>query len=148
MRQRMHYRLVGPRPAMIARHLINVFGISPGGALACILAPEGPACNETALRAWVQRNLADLASHPVANVLVVLEERLLAALQAACPEGEGAIEIPSPIALQSDLPHPYWERTDACSAMAGNPACRRRIRRSPVDANVSHRTSDQRKEQP
>lgn len=104
------HRLVAPSAASIAAHLVGVFQIPSGADLALGLAPEAPACNHTALCCWVRLELARMADRaPVANVLVAIEERLLEHLQALWPDRAGEVEVPSPAALASALPRPYWE---------------------------------------
>ena len=109
------YRLVSPGTAAITNHLVHSFQIPPGGELAWALDWKAPACNHTAVRYWVHRQLADIASDPVDNLLVALEQRLLSVLQDVFPDAGGAVDIPSERALQSTLPLPRWERTVGCS---------------------------------
>lgn len=110
------YRLVSPSPALIVGHLMRVFQIPHGAELALVLAPEGPACNERALRYWVGLELGRMADgEPVDQLLVALEERLLSKLRAIWPDEAGAVDVPSPAALASELPMPYWEATETCA---------------------------------
>lgn len=121
-RPNSHYRLVGPSAMPITAHLTQVFQIGPGADLVLALAPEAPACNQAALRYWVSRELAEIASNPagVDKLLVTLEERLLATLQSAFPDAGGDVEVPSRIARNSALPLPRWERTIGCAVRRKN----------------------------
>ena len=110
------YRLVGPDHFLIADHLARVFRIPAGKTVASCLAPDAPTCNQAALRLWVRRELARLANGPrVDRLLVVLEERLLAHLRAAFPGRGGEVDVPSQIALETELSMPRWERSSTCS---------------------------------
>jgi hypothetical protein len=114
------YRLIGPRAAAIARHLTATFQISPGPELASVLNPEGPACNQSAIRYWTRRQLAEIASNGgIDNLLVALEQRLLTTLQDAFPDAGGDLDIPSDYARRSSLPLPRWERTYGCLPLRG-----------------------------
>ena len=114
MIHREGYRLLSPNPASIAGRLAVTFQIPPGGDLASVLAPEAPACNRTALRYWVRRQLAEIASDPVDNLMVALEQRLLETLQETFPGACGELDVPSAAAMASSLPQPAWEPTDSC----------------------------------
>ena len=121
------YRLVGPNHFQIADHLTRVFQIPAGKTVASSLAPDAPACNQAALRLWVRRELARLTNGPsVDRLLVVLEERLLAHLRAAFPGRGGEVDVPSQIALETELSMPRWERSSVCAPpIAGRRAAKR-----------------------
>ena len=104
-------RLVCSAIHQIQAHLRRVFAIPPGNELALILAPEvAPGCNDHALLLWLRSQLAEIASHPTGeNLLVLLEMRLLKTLQEAYPEIGMEVDVPSPLARRSNLPLPYWQ---------------------------------------
>lgn len=116
MNQTTGNRLICHCMNQMVMHLEGVFQIVPGKELAPILAPHiTSGSNERALRIWLRGQLADIASHPIDEVLlVVLEKRLLKTLEKACPDLVKTIEVPSPAALRSSLPLPYWQQTTRC----------------------------------
>ena len=108
------YRLLGPKVSLLTEHLITVFRIQPGSDLAWALAPEAPDCNHAALRYWVRIQLAEIALHPVDNLLVALEERLHRLLLDAFPGQGGELDLPSRRAQRSNFEKPFWEYTPEC----------------------------------
>lgn len=137
------HRLIAPSAASIAAHLVGVFQIPSGADLALGLAPEAPACNHAALCCWVRLELARMADRePVANVLVAIEERLLEHLQALWPDAACQVEVPSPAALASALPRPYWEPSLTCALPK-----RRQRPSSPLARNSNSQFMDQQKEE-
>jgi hypothetical protein len=109
--QTVKQQVVCRHVSQIVAHLRRIFGIPPGDELALILAPEtAPGCNEQALRVWLRSQLADIATHPIEErLLVELEKRLLNTLQEAYPEIGMEVDVPSPLALRANLPMPYWQ---------------------------------------
>ena len=113
--------------SQIVSHLRRVFEIPPGDELALILAPEtAPGCNEQALRVWLRSQLAEIATHPIEErLLVELEKRLLNTLQEAYPEIGMEVDVPSPLALRTNLPMPYWQNIRLAN-LGRNPHPRRK----------------------
>lgn len=104
------YRLVTPNIAAIAGILKRTFQIPEGGDLALVLSHHAPACNDSALRLWVSEQLVEIASNPVDNLLVALEERLLERLLHAVPDGSFIdVAVPSKFARSTPLPLPFWK---------------------------------------
>jgi hypothetical protein len=108
------YRLVGPQILPLTEHLVTVFRIQPGMDLAWLTAPEAPACNHAALRHWVRIQLAGMASQPVDNLLITLEERLHRLWLEAFPDQGRGLALPSRRARRSHHPMPFWQRTSEC----------------------------------
>ena len=116
------YRLVCHSPQWLTQHLMHHFSIPPGNELAVALSPDGRGDNERVIRGWVVTEMARIASgDQVDNLLVALEERLLERLQSAFPHSGGEVEVPSAVAMASNLRMPYWERTDHCRPQRPSP---------------------------
>ena len=133
------YRLVGPKVSLLTEHLVTVFRIQPGSDLAWALAPEAPACNHAALRHWVRIQLAAIASQPVDNLLVALEERLHRLLLDALPGQVSEPDLPSRRAQRSNFEMPYWQYTPECLSRSSRSRVFQRARGADLSApNVNH----------
>lgn len=128
------FRLTGPCPNRLAAHLLSHFQIRPGSELSCALNPEGRGGIVSVMRDWVRCQLASMASSPVDNVLVALEERLLKLLQNDYPSVGGEVDVPSMQARRWQGSLPEWRPTHQCHL---RPPRQRKQRRRSM-ARISH----------
>jgi hypothetical protein len=105
------HRLVSPKISSLATFLRLTFHIGSGDDCAFMLSPEAPACNQTAMRHWVTRQLIDIATHRPDNTLMVeLELRLWDQLSRfRMDESMLSLEVPTRMAINLKMPLPYWE---------------------------------------